>query len=217
MGVSVRLHLFDVETYREKVLPAYSVFLGEDDPAPLAALFTECAEVLDAHPELSRQLFLDREIIEEDIGILTGEVYYSPDGGQTSNQGEGATARKLKRNYARELASGVLRVLCVARDRGVDPEQDMSRTPLLPYLYEKSEWIKDVFTFARPVGGTPLELTIGEDARLFTDKELQVFITELDKVPPPDAPDLRAEYDNLRALLRLASESSNLALVLSLT
>lgn len=215
MGTDVHLNLFDIRTYKERVLPAYQSFFKNDDTRPLVELLRECIQKLDADPQLAERLLWNSEVIEEDIGILNGTVYYTPDG-NSSNQGETKESHKVRRDYAREfLSSNILQILCVPRDKRVNPEQDMTNTPLITYLYEKSEWIKDVFTFARPVRGGRLELAIGESSELFTKEDIQKFSAELNKVPPPEDRQLRKEYDNLRAMLNTALEDPNLTLVLS--
>jgi hypothetical protein len=99
----------------------------------------------------------------------------------------------------------------------VNPVQDMGRTNLIPYLYKKSEWIADLFTFARSVQGGTLkfELAIGESSEIFTKSDLQQFNAELSKIFPPEVPSIKAEYDNLQALVKLALENPDLTLLLS--
>lgn len=119
----------------------------------------------------------------------------------------------------RETPSGrpsILQVLCMPRDKGVNPEQDTTNTRLIPYLYERSEWIKDVFTFVRPIQGSAMELEFGDYSELFAREEIIRFRAELSKVPPPGEGHLRMEYDNLAAILKLALEDRNLSLVLSI-
>jgi hypothetical protein len=216
-GVNVDIYLFNIRSYREKVLPAYKQFFRKNDPELLITLLRECIEELNSNPQLSKQLLWDKESIEEDIGILMGTVYYSPDGGYSSNQGEKKESHKVRRDYAREvLSSNILQILCVSRDKRMNPQQDMTNTPLITYLYEKSEWIKDLFTFVRPVKGGRLELAIGESSEFFTKEDVQRLSVELSKVPPPEDYQLRKEYNNLRAMLNVALEDPNLTLVLSI-
>lgn len=215
MSADVRLNLFDIRTYKERVLPAYQSFFKKDDTGPLIALLRECIQKLDADPQLAEHLLWNSEVIEEDIGILKGTVHYTPDG-KSSNQGETEESHKVRRDYAREfVSSNILQILCVPRDKRVNPEQEMTNTPLITYLYEKSGWIKDVFTFSRSVQGGRLELTMGESSELFTKEDIQKFSAELNKVPPPEDRQLRKEYDDLRAMVNIALEDPNLTLVIS--
>lgn len=212
----VSIHLFDERIYREKVLPAFQTFFTTNDVEPLVSLLRECIQILDANPQLSDQLFWDKESCEEDIGILTGAVYYSPDNGKSSNQGASKTTIKVKREYVKgPLGSNILQVLCIPHDKGVRPDQDMSNTPLVQYLYKKSDWISDLFTFVRTVRGGRLKFAIGESSESFTKEDIQEFNSELNKIPPPGDSHLQKEYANLQELLKLALEDPDLTLVLS--
>lgn len=218
MGADVVLVLFNRRIYRERILPAYRLFLKRDEAETLIALLRECAQKLEANPQLSEQLLWSKESVEEDVGILTGTVYYSPDNGKTSNQGEKQKTHKVRRDYARGLlSSSILQVLCVPHDRMVNPEQDMTNSRLVSYLYARSEWIEELFTFRRSVRGDRLELSIGESTELFTKEVAEEFSRELTKIVPPEDPELRREYDNLRAMLKLTLEDPDLTLALSVT
>ena len=215
MGVDVSVYLFNLKNYREKVLPAYTSLVEKDEIDSLIALLKECDEKLVTNPQLSDKLLWDQESINEAIGILTGTTYYSPDDGRSSNQGSKEETQKVSRAFVRwVLASNVVEVLCVPQ-KGIVNEQDMTNTPLTRYLYDKSKWIKDLFTFARPVRGGRLELPIGESAEVFTKEDLQQFSNELNRIGPPEQPDLRRDFDNLREILKRAIEDSDLTLVIS--
>lgn len=216
MSADVSVHLFNTKIYKEKVLPAYRMLLRKNETEHLILLLKECAQKLEANPQLSEQLLWDEESVEEAIGILTGSVYYSPDNGNSSNQSERKMANRVKRKYARNiLSSEIVQILCVPQDKNVNPEQNMTSTQLIPFLYQKSEWIKDLFTFVRTVRGGRLELAVGEFSELFTKEDVQEFNAELDKVPPLENIQIQREYDNLRVLLRLALEDPDLSLVLT--
>jgi hypothetical protein len=143
-------------------------------------------------------------------------VYYSPDSGKTSNQGDRKSTHKVRRDYARKrLGSKIVGALCVCYGRGVNPELDMSSSRLRAYLYRESEWISDVFTFARTIHGPRLELSIGESTELFSEGDIREFGAELAEIPVPEDPEVRREYDNLRLMLELASKDADLTLALS--
>lgn len=217
MGSEVKLVLFNRRIYKEQVLPAYDLFLEKGNDELLVKLLRECIKKLDSNPRLAEELLWNQEIIEEDIGIISGTVFYSPDGNR-SNQDKSEEAARVKREYARELlASNILQVLCVPYEKGLNPAQDMTNTPLTPYLYGKSEWIKDVMTFARRVHGKSLELSLGESSETLNSQDIREFIAELDKTPRPHDPDLGKEFDNLRAILSAAGEDPDLMLVLSIS
>lgn len=216
MGVEVSVYLFNQRNYREKVLPAYTSLVEKDETDSLIALLKECAEELMMKPHLAEKLFWDQESIDEAIGVLNGTVYYSPDDGRSSNQGSKDETKRVRRSFVRwVLGSNIVEILCVPHKASVSNEQDMTNTPLVPYLYGKSKWIKDLFTFVRPVSGGCLELPLGESTEVFTKKDLQQFSRELDRIAPPEQRDLRIEYDNLRAILKLAMEDPDLTLVIS--
>jgi hypothetical protein len=217
MGFNYKVYLFNQRTYTEKVLPAFHTFLAKNDPDPVIALLKECIRYLNDNPELSEKLLWDEELCEEAIGILTGTVYYSPDNGRSTNQGNSDEAYKIRKEYARNnLSSMVIEILCVPQYSGVSSEQNMSNYSLIPYLYEKSQYIEDLFTSVKQVRGGPLELPIGESSELFTKQDIQEFNMHLDKVPVPKDSAIRKEYDNLRALLKLALGEDDLTLVLAL-
>lgn len=217
MGFNYHVYLFNLRAYREKVLPAFHTFFAKNDPDPVIALIKECIHYLNDNPELSEKLFWDEKSCEEAIGILKGTVYYSPDDGRSTNQGNSDEAYKIRKEYARSnLSSIVIEILCVPQYSGVSSEQNMGNSSLIPYLYEKSQYIEDLFTSVKQVRGGPLELPIGEISGLFTKQDIQEFSMHLDKVPVPKDSAIRKEYDNLRALLKLALGEGDLTLVLAL-
>jgi hypothetical protein len=217
MGLNYKVYLFNLRSYREKVLPAFHAFFAKNDPDPVIALMKECIHYLNDNPELSEKLFWDEETCEDDVGILKGTVYYSPDDGRSTNQGNSDEAYKVRKEYARShLSSIVIEILCVPQYSGVSSEQNMGNSSLIPYLYEKSQYIEDLFTSVKQVRGGPLELPIGEISELFTKQDIQEFSMHLDKVPVPKDSAIRKEYDNLRALLKLALGEGDLTLVLAL-
>jgi len=188
VGLDYYVHLFDLRAYREKAAPAYQAFFEQDDSAPLILLLQEIIHGLDVSAALPGQTLWDKEVYEEGIGILDGSVYYAPGiNNETSRSGR-KTTRQNKRMYVRDqLIHMILMALCVPRDRGVNPEQNMTRSPLIPYLYEHSEWIKDRFTSVEELRGGMLEIPEGEDApELFSEEDLHEFSAELAKVPAPE-------------------------------
>jgi hypothetical protein len=216
MGVSVAVYLFDINAYREKVLPAYDSYSRADDPERLVALLRECQRVLEGDPALSKRLLWGKTSIEDDIGILAGEIYYSPDGGRTSNQSRGKAGHEVRLGYAHGLlGANIVRVLCVARVEGVDVEQDLGKALLNPYLCERSAWIRDLINFDAAPGGGSLEIPLDESSDALTKDELRRFGDELQKVQPPSEPGLLKEYENLKNLIRLALADPALTLILS--
>jgi len=217
MGFDNHIHLFNLKVYRERVLPAYRAFLDSGDSEIFIPLIRECISILEANPQLSNDLLWNKEICEEDIGVLNGAVYYNSKGNYGSNTGKRETTREDKQFYAREIVSpNILQVLCVPHYEGTNSVQNLTRTPLTHYLYERSDWIMELYTRGHEVGGGPLEIFIGEWSEFFTNEDLQEFSDELSKVSAPNDSIPRKEYENLRTLLKLALEDEDLTLVLSL-
>jgi hypothetical protein len=187
VGLDYYVHLFDLRAYHEKALPAYQAFFEQGDSAPLILLLQEIIRGLDVSAALPGPTLSDREEYEEDIGILDGSVYYAPGINYKTSRGGRKTTRKNKLMYVRDqLIHMVLMALCVPRDRGVNPEQNMGRSPLIPYLYEHSEWIERRFTGWELRGGM-LEIPEGECAlELFSEEDLQEFKAELADIPAPE-------------------------------
>jgi len=214
MGADVSIQLFNFKAYREKVIPAYQALLEKDDPNPFITLLKEIIERFDSDKRFASNVG-HKEFYEEAIEVLNGSVHYNPDDYKLA-LGERETPRGAKQIFVEDnFAYYLLIALCVPHDKGVKPEQDMSTFWLTNYLYERSEWIKDLFTFVRTVKGESLELAMGESSELLTKEDLKEFSVELAKVPPPEDTELKKEYDNLRALVKLALEDPDLTLVLS--
>jgi hypothetical protein len=201
VSADVVIHLLNMKMFESKVLPAYRRYLSANDARPLIALLRECIRVQEVSPELSKRLLLNAESLKDDIGIIEGTVYYSPDEGKTSNQGSSKTAKMVRQQYATgELSGLIIEILCVPYDKAVDPRQDMTNSLLVNYLYDRSTWIKDVFTFSRTVTGRQLRFSIGESTEPFTRKGIEEFDRELSKVERPQDANMQHEFDNLRAL-----------------
>jgi hypothetical protein len=188
MGLDFYIHLFNIKTYREKALPAYKAFFEQDDPAQLILLLQEIIRGLDVSAALPGPELSDREVYEEGIGILDGSVYYAPGIDYETGRSGRNTTRENKRMYVRDqLIHTILMALCVPRDRGVNPEQNMTRSPLITYLYEHSKWIENRFTCVEELRGGMLEITNEEATlELFSNEDLQEFKAELANVPAPE-------------------------------
>jgi hypothetical protein len=204
MGLDYYLHLFNRRTYRQKILPAYRAFIEKEDTSSLTLLLKEIISTLEVNEKLPGPSLWSKEIYEGAIGILNGTVCYNPKGSYTNSQSKKTTLEN-KQFYVREsLIHDLLMALCVPRNKGVNPEQNMGRSSLIPYLYEKSVWIEELFTGIRKVRGGQLELTDGETAKeLFTKQDLKEFSSELAKIPPPDGEmEARKQFDKYDADLR---------------
>jgi hypothetical protein len=217
MGFDYYLHLFNQKVYKDKFLPAYQSLFDKDDAEPLIALLKEILERLDANRKLPGPPLESKESYKEDIGILNGTVNY--DAGEDYLSSPVVTNRRVaaKQIFVRDvLAANILFALCVPRNKGVDPEQNMGRSPLVSYLYKSSSRIEDLFTTGS-LRGKELEIAVGDSRpQLLAKNDINELSAELAKIPPPEDPGIRKEYDNLRSLLKLALEDSDLTLLLSL-
>ncbi|HEX6650311.1 MAG TPA: hypothetical protein VF075_12250, partial [Pyrinomonadaceae bacterium] len=143
--------------------------MDQKNPELLVQLVQDRIQRIETTPQLSNRLLFNKEEFEEYILIITGDT---------------KTPMQVRQEYARDLlSSSIVEVLCVAYDKGVNPEQDMTNSPLVPYLYSQSEWIADLFTFARTVRGKQLEFGIGESAKHSQDKTLRNLLAHWTRSP----------------------------------
>lgn len=210
MGLDVYISLFNYTRYKEKVLPAYRHLTDRNDAKPMIHLLREISQKLSNQSEEGR---FGKESYENAIGILNGSIHYDPDilRNPVLNIKESPKQFFVKRG----IGYKILEAICIPRDRNIVSSIDMSRSLLVRYLYMHSEWIESVFTFEKPVHGGELEIPLGESSELFTKRDIQKFNANLKRVPPPDDPNLKEEYDRLRAVVKLAMEDPDLTLVLS--
>lgn len=216
-SADVVVHLFNVKTYKTKVLPAYRTYSTTNDARPVIALLRECLRVLDANPQVSKRMLLNAESVKDDIGIIEGTVYYTPDQGKTSNQGNSKMARTVRQEYARYISWIILELLCVPYDKGIDPQQDMTNSALVNYLYDRSRWITDVFTGSGKATGLALKYAIGESSEPFTRQAIAEFDRELSEIEAPQDAGMQREFENLRAIVKKALADPDLTLLYSVT
>jgi hypothetical protein len=215
MGYDYHLHLLDLKTYRHRVLPAYRLFWEKDDASRLIKLLTEVREASLSNDNESSEQATRR--YDEAIGILEGTIFFSTRGNyQSVRTGKKTSRRDLQYFVKTSVGPDLLLDLCVPANRGVSPHQNMGSSPLIPYLYAKSKWIKDLFTSLHHLRGGALEIQIGDSwSEVFAPQDIREFTEALIKVPVPDDPELRKEYDNLAALLKVAAEDPDLAIILT--
>jgi hypothetical protein len=202
MGVDVDLRLFNLETYRQRVLPAYDTFRKGKDASALVTLLEEALERLPHEAALPGPRLWSAEVYAEAIEILAGRGVYEGD-------------RDL---FAEGVASDLATFFCVERGLGVDPERDVSRTPLVRHLYAHSEWLQDVFTFAVPLESEPLDIPLGESSEALSREEVGRLRDEVARVPRPMEPGTtQADYDHLVTFLDTALARQYLTVVLTIS
>ena len=216
MSADVELQLFDRSVYERTVIPAYHAFFERNDNQPLIELVQSLIGKLDAGTPLYTTPLCDREIYLEALGILEGKIYYNSRGEEVSDGNSNTTRADLQLFVRQNLGSILTTPLCIPYKPGVVSKQDMTNSRLVDYLYEGSEWIKDIFTFAESLGGGDLEVPMAESSELFTKDEVQTFSRELKRIREPDDAALRNELQNLRALVQLALSDPDLTLVRSI-
>ena len=217
MGLEYYVYLFNLKVYAEDLLPAYRMFFDSDDAKPLVALLKRVIHKLDIDTKLPGPMLQSKESYENDIGILNGTVHFNPGEDYLFEIGASSIRLNPRQVFVRDsLGHNLLFALCVPRDRGVDPEGNMGRSPLIAYLYERSESIQDLFTNGDVRGGE-LEVAVGEShPKLFTKGDVKRLSADLARVPQPQEPELRKEYDHLCAMVRLTLQDPDLTLLLSL-
>lgn len=217
MGVDVDIYLINKKTYQEKLLPAFQALSDKDDSQLLIVLLKDVIERLDKGHQSPQAAGWNREVFEEAIGILDGSIYYSTH--DTSGvEHQNRTTRADKLLFATEnIGSALVLETCVPQQDSPKPHQDMSNTALIQYLSERSEWIRDVFTLARPVTGGHLPVPVGDSSECFTDHEVEQFQIELNKIALPEDMSTKQEYENLRTLLEQVLRDPNLVLIYSIS
>src|SRR5260370_1288179 len=108
-------------------------------------------------------------------------------------------------------------IFCLPHDLAMNPRQNVSGDKLTGYLYSKSRWIEDYFTFSKEVSGPIPEIKLGEWGRFFSDEEVRAFDLELSKMNKPQERELRADFDNLYNIVHLAAVDSRFRLLISVT
>ena len=215
MSSDVELYLFNKRIYEQTVVPAYEAFLKKKDPKPLLNQLAAIVKRLDAGNRMYSPPFWNKKIYQEAVGIIDGSVYYNSEGGEPADSNEKTTRADLELYVRENLTDGLVMPLCIPYLHRAVPTQDMTNSELVGYLYERSKWIQEVFTFTRSLNGGILEVPIGESSDLFSKEELQRFSQEMSRIPKPSDPNLKREFENLQQLLKLASSDPDLTLVMA--
>jgi len=211
MGMDVEVHLLNMKTHRDEFLPAYNSFFESGETSHLTRLLNR---VIGELPEKSSRLELTepKGIYENHLDILEGREFYAPGAGAARTTATLKTNPRHMREFVRNnVGPSIAYVLCSELRPGIPSCINMTRTKLARYLRDHSHWVEEVFTFERQLKGPALAVSIGESAELLTNEETQRFYEEVVGAGRPglDA-GLQEEYDGLLALLRAASQNSDL-------
>lgn len=214
MSVQVLIYLLDVQEYQGSVVPAYREFTERDDSRALVRLIQGIVPQIRSGEKPS---YWPADVYEEDIAILTGKQYYSSKGGQPT--GGATTSRDDLRMFVdNSVAPFLVELLCLAKNRGLNPKQNMSGSDLMSYLYSQSPWIEDYFTGAKHPSGPVAEIKIGEWSQFFTKEEILAFDAELLRIKRPENKrTVLDDFDNLRALVHAAATDPNLTILFSIS
>ncbi len=152
MGVQVLIYLYDKGQCEGSVLPAYRAFAQKAVTDPLVMLLRDVIPQVESIPTGYGAPSWSPAIYEDYIATLTGKEYYSSLG-KEPKQGDVTTPKDMRILVDELVAPDLIRIFCLPRNLGFKPEQGMSSTALMTYLYSQSRWIEDYFTFAKEVSG----------------------------------------------------------------
>jgi hypothetical protein len=129
----------------------------------------------------------------------------------------GRKTRSIRSIVVSTIASDLVTALCIARDKnGHAFKQEMTHSPLVAYLYDRSPWIERLFSFEDPAEGGALEFPIGESSELLTETQTKRLLDELLKIPrPAESEDLLREYDHAVETVRSSLRGKGTALILA--
>jgi hypothetical protein len=211
MGTNVQIELFNYQVYNDVVLPAYKEFLQKNNSKPLKNLLIRAInerKLIDSD-DLDVVSVLE---LEEALGILEGNIYYSSKGLQEAQSK--TTQDDLEIFVRGSVGPELVRLFCIDRLHGINPTQSMTQGPLIRYLYTKSEWIKEIFTFEKEIASGSLEIAIGECTEIMPKKEVAIFYDEVLKASKPSGnAQLCKDYENLCKMLKTALDNVELVIV----
>jgi hypothetical protein len=185
MGIDNYLYLFDPRTYERRLIPAYRSFLDLGHTEPLIALLKEVIRSLPSNEGQLAEGLQSAESYQEDIEILEG--LGKREGTRRHPNALPAPKQRHSRNrrYVSEsIVPDLVIALCVPRDRGVIPQQQME-SALALHQKENPEWIEDLLSGVQTPTGGVLEVSLGEGyTEIFSRQDLETLAAELDALPP---------------------------------
>jgi len=173
--------------------------------------------MVEKNPKLSDLIMVDDESYEKAVGVLEGKIPYQPVLDRYSGKKE-ISAKERKLEYIQfELGGSLLQAFCLPRDKGVNPEQNVSGVPLIHYLDKHSDWMDGFFDGMGHTHGVDLQLAMADSLpEMFLKKDVEKFSAELSKIPEPDDRYVKEDFDNLRAIVRLALNDPDLTLLVAI-
>lgn len=203
MGFDIYISLFHISQYRERVEPALRNYFATGERGEIVGLLEEVKQ-LSTEPST---------VIQSSINILNGKEFYCPSLKHVPSSPGATTSREdLDYHVRYAVKAELLQGLCVAKIDGHNAEQNMGRSPLIPYLYERSSWIESSFTGGILDTGTRLDFPLGEHAEVMASKTVETLLSELNAVPFPDPysmPEVAKGYSNLKRILMIAMQESD--------
>jgi hypothetical protein len=129
----------------------------------------------------------------------------------------GRKTRSIRSIVVSSIAEDLVTALCIARDKNGNAfKQEMTHSPLVAYLYDRSSWIERLFTFEDPAEGGALEFPIGEASERLTEVQARRLLDELLRIPrPAESEDLLREYDHAVETVRSSLQGAGTALILA--
>ena len=208
MGFDLYISLFDLAQYRERVEPALQNYFASGEANDILRLLEE---VRQRSGEAS-------DLIQSSISILNGSEFYGPSFNHIPPAPGARTNRQDLDYYVRFTVVGQLvEGLCTVKIDGRSAEQNMGRSALVPYLYEHSSWIENLFTGEIYNAGTSLNFPPAEYAEIIASDTVKTLLSELNAIPQPDSklmPAVAKQFSNLKQILEMASrDSGRVALV----
>jgi len=206
LGLGVNFYLVNTDKYLNELLPACRAFIEQADRLPLKSILREAIAIAgDSQPNRPGFVDFPAAVYEEFEHILDGEQYYSRNGNARRYEGEKTSDADSQFFVKSILAPTLLALVCVESTEGLTPWQNMNRPEWMEYLYAHSQWIEDRLTFATEFQGEQPEIVIGEWSRFLSRDDVRVLDKELSGMPPPPTANVGSDYENLRALCRVAT------------
>jgi hypothetical protein len=219
--MSVKLQLLNTRILRTEIEPAVRSLLSGGTPGAMLALLYRVAAVAlpdDSAPDATdASCGVRMSEIRGDIEIIEGRRSYSVSGVSSELPEAARTSPEDLAVLVREqIVPMLLTCLCLERN-GVNPNQDMTHTPLIGYLYDHSKWVEGIFTFVAGITGGTFSPSPGESSQRLSAEEVIHFWHELASMPPPSTPGMRFEFENVRRMVSLAKDNADLALLVTIS